>query len=128
MSAPGPGWAIRWAVLLLLCSAWLALGTRFVGRLWTVAGPSMQPTLEQGDRVIVDRWTFRHRAPRVGEVVVLLVPGQLGAAAVKRVTAVDTSGQTLEVLGDNRDLSLDSRSFGRVPRDQVLGRVVWRLR
>ena len=34
---------------------------------------------------------------------------------------------TFFVLGSNRDLSVDSRSFGPIPRDRILGKVVAKL-
>jgi nickel-type superoxide dismutase maturation protease len=113
-------------LLFVVAGLWLALGARFVGGVWVVAGHSMQPTLEPGDWVLVDRWTFRHRAPRAGEVVLLLVPDS-PAPAVKRVTRAVPAGNAFEVRGDNPAVSLDSRTFGAVPAGSILGRVAWRL-
>lgn len=107
-------------------------------RLVTVVGRSMAPTLEAGDRVLV-RVT---RRPAAGDVIVFRTPTSgLGLDwMVKRVTAVaghqvppEISGpQTvvpvgnLVVRGDNPE-SQDSRHFGFVPVDTVLGVVVKRL-
>jgi len=114
--------------------------TRWLMIPWVVAGPSMEPTLEEGDRVLVDLITLRRRLPVTGEIVVLSGPG--GEDLVKRIAREPYPGETpypastltpdspLEpsypVLGDNRDRSLDSRTFGRVPRHHIRGRVVWR--
>ncbi|MFW3170917.1 signal peptidase I, partial [Geodermatophilus sp. CPCC 206100] len=40
---------------------------------------------------------------------------------------VDVPEDTLFLLSDNRDRSLDSRSFGPVPVDSMVGTVSWRL-
>ncbi len=100
------------------------LATEFLARPWVVVGPSMEPTLFAGDRVLVDRWTFRHRAPRVGELVLVL--GQTEGMLVKRIVTADPGDDRFRVLGDNLAVSHDSRHFGPVGRDRVRGRVVWR--
>jgi signal peptidase I len=110
-----------------------------------VRGSSMRPTLLPGDRLLLNklayglrlpgttRWLLRWGAPRRGDVVVLLMPGD-GRSLVKRVVAVP--GDTLEVdgaplrvpegsyfvMGDNRGESCDSRAFGCVEAGHVLGR------
>ena len=114
--------------------------TRWVVIPWVVSGPSMEPTLSEGDRVLVDLWSLRSRSPRPGEIVVCAGPGD--EDLVKRVarepypgndpypSPVLTTSSPLEpsfvVLGDNPDHSLDSRSFGRVPQHRIRGRVAWR--
>jgi nickel-type superoxide dismutase maturation protease len=116
---------------VVLALALVALGvwgvTRFVAVPWVVHGDSMLPTLRPGDRVMVDLWSYRSRDPRPGEVALLHGPGEV--AIVKRIAPPDRAGSDetgFIVLGDNPDASLDSRSFGAVPRDRFRGRVVWR--
>jgi signal peptidase I len=48
----------------------------------------MHPTLQPGDRLLVDPRAFRARLPAVGEVVVLTDPADPGRWLVKRVAAV----------------------------------------
>lgn len=43
---------------------------RFVGQRTKVQGPSMQPTLAEGDNLIVDKISYRFRNPRRFEVIV----------------------------------------------------------
>jgi nickel-type superoxide dismutase maturation protease len=85
-----------------------------------VAGPSMEPTLHEGD------WILARRDGRagVGDLVVLAHPSRPGMLIVKRVQRVDDDGYW--VLGDAPAASTDSRHFGPVP--EVVGRVVWRVR
>lgn len=90
-----------------------------------VRGRSMQPLLEPGDRLLVDRWTFRQRAPRAGEVVLVLADGD--RPLVKRVTrAPERIAGEIWVEGDNASASDDSRRFGALPARSVRGRVVFR--
>ena len=114
--------------------------TRWVAIPWVVLGPSMEPTLRDGDRVLVDLRTLRGRLPRPGDIVVVSGPGD--EDLVKRVgrepypgndpypipmVAADSPLEpTFVGLGDNPAESLDSRAFGRLPRHRIRGRVVWR--
>ncbi|MGH8868899.1 MAG: nickel-type superoxide dismutase maturation protease [Actinomycetes bacterium] len=90
-----------------------------------VSGPSMLPALSPGDWLLV-RWGARVRP---GDVVVLRRPDRADLLVVKR--AVRRLDRGWWVAGDNPGASDDSRTFGVVPVDQVLGRVLcryWPLR
>lgn len=100
-----------------------------------VLGKSMLPTFEEGDRVLAlaPRLTRplspRRRRLRTGDVVVIADPRQpgrsgVGPAFLKRVCAAYADG--IEVRGDNPEASTDSRHFGPVPWEAVLGIVVYR--
>ncbi|WP_051415861.1 S26 family signal peptidase [Nocardiopsis sp. CNT312] len=117
-----------------------------------VVGRSMEPTFRHGERVLVRR--VRARRLRVGDVAVLGQPGHdvlahpdelLGSAppwVLKRVAALpgdpvpdgipgEPGGTVppdhLVVLGDNTGRSTDSRVWGPVPGDRVLGIVRRRM-
>jgi signal peptidase I len=49
---------------------------------------SMTPTLEPGDRLLVDDRAYHDRVPRRGEIVVLVDPQEPGRWLIKRVAAV----------------------------------------
>ncbi len=59
-------------------------------------GPSMQPNLYRGDRMITEKVSYRFHAPRRGDVVVVDRPGN-EVNLVKRVVALE--GETVEVRG-----------------------------
>lgn len=85
-----------------------------------VTGESMVPTLEPGDRVVV----FRGGRPRIGDIVACRDPRDPNRTMVKRVAAGD--GQVYTVLGDNSDASTDSRHFGLIDANSIIGRLVFR--
>jgi nickel-type superoxide dismutase maturation protease len=95
---------------------WLGRRERFV-----VRGDSMEPSLEDGDEVLVNPRAFARRRPDVGDVVLFVHPIQSDVRAIKRVAEVRESG--LWLLGDNPPSSSDSRTYGVVPDRKLLGRV-----
>jgi signal peptidase I len=119
-----------------------ALGARTVLLAVHVIGHSMAPTLLAGQRVLVLRSGYGRR-PRCGDVVVCRLPGAVGGARsdsaspllIKRAIAVagdpmpgggPVPAGHLFVVGDHPD-SRDSRHFGPIPVDAVVGRVIGRL-
>lgn len=99
----------------------------FPFRRFRVEDDSMRPTLAPGDFVLVNRWAYRFRPPARGDVVVVRDPETPERFLVKRVS--QAAGPTsIRLAGDNEALSRDSRSFGPVPRDRIVGKVWLRLR
>ena len=99
--------------LVVLLGATAALVVR--RSLVAVRGPSMEPTLWPGDRLVtvpaVAGWL------RVGQVVVLDDPEDASHRIIKRIVAV--AGDHVEVRGDDPQRSTDGRRWGPVPRDAV---------
>jgi signal peptidase I len=129
----------------------------FLAQATVVFGRSMEPNLSPGQRLIVEKFSYRVRAPLRTDIVVVDLP-HLDDMLVKRV--VGLPGETIAVrqglvyvngaplmepfahgvdratmaplrlganeyfvLGDNRGDSNDSRYFGAVPRERIVGRV-----
>ena len=85
-------------------------------------GTSMNPTLKDGEVVLVDR---EADDIEVGDIVIARHPiGQNEIA--KRVARINERGHYF-LIGDNPDESEDSRDFGAVTRDYIKGKVVARL-
>jgi signal peptidase I len=59
-------------------------------------GPSMQPNLYAGYRVMTEKISYRFRPPQRGDIVVVILPSD-EPALIKRVMA--TEGETVEVRG-----------------------------
>lgn len=85
-----------------------------------VAGDSMFPAFLPGDRLVACRGV----PLRAGRVVALRDPRDGSRLLVKRIAAVSEAG--LDVRGDNTAASTDSRTFGPVPADRIVGTVVYR--
>jgi nickel-type superoxide dismutase maturation protease len=111
---------VRAVALATLAAALTVVAVLLRPRRVVVTGPSMEPTLAPGDRLLVLRAT----KVRAGDVVAVRDPADHRRLLVKRVSAVIADG--IVVRGDNPRASTDSRMFGPVPRHAVVGRVVRR--
>jgi len=120
----------RWGPLLWLVVASVGLLTAaryHPFRRVEVVGSSMVPALLPGDRLVVVRLPWRSPfRPGPGQVVALRDPRRPDRILIKRVRSVDPGLGTLEVEGDSRQFSTDSRTFGPVSRTAVIGTAVYR--
>jgi len=150
----------------------------FIVQPQVVDGLSMYPNLDDGDRLLVEKVTYRLREPKRGEVIVFNEPEKKESDFIKRLIGLpgesiliennkiiifneknpkgfevmqdrflseemkkSTSGQGnflkegLKVkiptdkyvfLGDNRKKSYDSRYFGFVDKDDIVGKATYR--
>lgn len=83
-----------------------------------VRGRSMQPTLYDGDQLLV---RHGHR-PRPGRLAVVRLPG--GPLSVKRLAFRDVEGWWVE--RDNAAEGVDSWQVGAIPAADVVAVVLWR--
>lgn len=165
------GWrSWRENVILIAIALGLALFIRsFIAEPRLIPSESMFPTLLTGDRLVVEKVSYRFHPPKTGDIVVFQSPEELQRrgypktqAFIKRVigtpgTVVNISagkvylnGQPLSedyiaeppnqpfppiqvpageyfVMGDNRNNSNDSRYWGFVPQDYIIGRATFRF-
>lgn len=130
----------------------------FVMGLQQVIGPSMNPTLNEGDIIITNKFIYRFKLIERNDVVVISqdekymikrivgLPGETveyqnndvlinGKAYKETFTNSETEDFTIQdlgydvipedmylVLGDNRENSLDSRTFGLISKNQIIGK------
>ena len=152
---------IREIVQVLFPALILALTIHlFLAQATIVFGRSMEPSLFERQRLIIDKITYYFRAPDRNDIVVIKRP-EMDELLVKRI--IGLPGEKVEirdgyvfingnrlpepfphgqypqnipaytlgpveyyVLGDNRGNSNDSRAFGPVLREDILGRVWFR--
>jgi signal peptidase I len=105
----------------------------------------MRPTIN-GEFVLVNNfiYTVLRKKPLKGEVVTSLTPDgsfklvckRIGAIEGETVEYVNSEGKTMTevvplghvwLLGDNPDLSIDSRSYGPVKTENIRGQVLLTL-
>jgi len=163
--------AIEWIVLVVSALTIALLIKTFLFQAFVIPTPSMVPTLKPGDRILVNKISYKLHDVNRGDVVVFSAPpGQETDGVkdlVKRVIALPgetieardgtvvidgraleepyvneecagpVSGQALPkqeippehvfVMGDNRCGSKDSRIFGAIPTDTIIGRAFVRI-
>ena len=102
-------------VVLVTAALWRSV------RRFEVTGSSMAPALLAGDRLVVVGLPWLPQPwPEPGAVIAVRDPRLPSRILIKRVAAVDRRHGTLEVVGDRRAASTDSRTFG--PVSTILGR------
>ena len=92
----------------------------------------MSPTLVPGDCLYIDPGEYRERPPTRGDIIVTCDPTLPSRHLVKRVAFVagevvpphgaKLSPGTVYLLGDALEESRDSREFGPVPVELLVGR------
>lgn len=126
----------------------------FVFDIYQVNGDSMSPYLKSGDIILVEKLSYKFSNPKGDDVVVIkndeIIVKRIAASegdiieykdnnfyvnGVLKVSSIPIEGDKKDsippdyyyVLGDNKDLSLDSRSFGPVHRKSILGKYIFRI-
>ncbi len=94
----------------------LLIGSR---RHCRVVGNSMRPAINKGDLIIYIPFKDQKDLLTEGLVVVLKHPIEKENLIVKRISKIDCS--EIEVLGDNESISIDSRQFGKIHKNQIQG-------
>lgn len=129
--------------IILVIVAILFIARAFVVDFAIVQGRSMLPSLESSDLVLVFKaaygirnplggYFFRWGSPREGELVAALRP-DIPTLVIKRVGRImpaqnrglpGVEGDSYFLMGDNKYESLDSRDYGPVPMNNIVGRAL----
>ena len=113
-------------------------------RLWIaqpfiVSGASMEPTFQNGDYLIVDELSYNFEQPQKNDVVIFRYPLDPSKYFIKRIEGlpgekIKTNGREITlktgeyfVMGDNRGASSDSRVWGPLKENFIVGRAFVRL-
>jgi signal peptidase I len=153
--------SLVWAVILALFIR------TFIMAPFKIPSGSMRPTLVEGDRILVNKFLYRFREPKTGEIIVFRYPDNTRRPFIKRLVAqggdsveirdgrILVNGEPLDgtgifsrnfyynqgqygqerqaidvpegsffVLGDNSSSSHDSRFWGFVPKELLIGRAM----
>jgi signal peptidase I len=88
---------IYWALIVLLVPLFTWAFSHYGVALSVVNGTSMQPTLQNGDRLLVNKFMLLLRSPSVGDVITFRDPSDRTRFLVKRVIGVP--GDVIEIRG-----------------------------
>jgi signal peptidase I len=81
----------------------------------------MEPLIKNGNTVLVSNIFYLFKNPKVGDVVAF--KNLNGKILIKRITKKENKKFFIE--GDNKKDSLDSKSFGMISGDKILGKVIY---
>jgi len=151
------GMVIEVVIIVAAAFAIAMLVQAFIVKPFTIHQISMQPTLQERDRILLNRLSYHFRDPDRGDVVVFHSPMVEGEDLVKRVIGVPNDRVAVKdgdlyingvlqeesyvlereildedqevlvpeghvfVMGDNRNNSGDSRFFGPIEIDSIIG-------
>ena len=87
---------VAWFKTLFSAAIYATLIVTFGFQVARVEGQSMAPTLEDQDRLIVNKFVYRVSAPRRGDIVMLYYPLNPDKSFVKRVIAEE--GDTVRIV------------------------------
>ena len=87
---------IAWFKTLASAAVYATLIVTFGFQVARVEGLSMAPTLEDQDRLIVNKFIYRVSSPRKGDIVMLYYPVDPNKSFVKRVIAEE--GDTVQIV------------------------------
>ena len=93
-------------------------------RMIKVTGESLSPLFHEGDYVLITTIPFVVNKIKAGDMVVFQHPSY--GTLIKQVERADREQGTLSVIGINPN-SVDSRRFGPIRRQDVIGRVIWHI-
>ncbi|CAI5445757.1 unnamed protein product [Caenorhabditis angaria] len=114
--------------------------SQYVGELVICSGPSMYPTIQDGDLVLAERFSIKAKNVQKGDIVGCLSPQKPDELLCKRIVAKEGDPVESDFLpngrvprghvflrGDNSRLSTDSRHYGPVPEGLVQIRLTFRI-
>ncbi len=133
----------------------------FLFQFFVIPTGSMEPTLTEGDMIVVNKIVFRFAKPQRGDVTVFKYPVDPKRVFVKRLIGLPgevvqikestlyINGRVVEqpylpkglryqdfgpvrvsngsyfMMGDNRNNSQDSRFWGTLPRENIIGKAIF---
>lgn len=93
-------------------------------KLLKISGESLTPEYQNGDFVVISKIPFLFAPPSAGDLIAFHQPGY--GLLIKRIQQIAPDGSIM-AIGTHPE-SIDSRVFGSVRREAVLGKVVWHIK
>jgi len=89
---------VREVIETIVLTLLMFLVIRFAVQNFNVEGTSMEPSLHNGELILVDKWTYLFHPPQRGDVIVFVAPPQPSLDYVKRIIGVP--GDRITVKGN----------------------------
>lgn len=83
---------------------------------------SMEPFISSGDVILVNRFSYLFKNPKIGDVVVVKNNSEK-KYLIKRIQRIRE--KTYFVVGDNKKQSIDSRNFGWITKKDIVGKLLY---
>ena len=88
-----------------------------------IVDKSMEPEFKEGDFVVASSISYMFRKPKGGDIIILKHPENKKMILIKKIEQDLENGKYM-VIGNNKELSTDSRKFGPVDREDIIGEVI----
>ncbi|MEK7516936.1 MAG: S26 family signal peptidase [Patescibacteria group bacterium] len=89
---------------------------------FVIHGHSMEPTIKNGQTVLVSSIPYLFSKPKIGDIVAF---GKEGRVFIKRIARIENGKYFMR--GDNSRDSIDSRQIGWIGKKEIVGRVIYYL-
>lgn len=80
---------IEWIEAIVIAVLLALVIKTFVIEIFQVEGHSMYPTLEDGERLVVNKFIYRFKKPQRGDIIIFKYPADPDYDYIKRVIAVE---------------------------------------
>ena len=88
-----------------------------------IIGHSMQPQIKNGESVLISSIPYLFKTPQINDIVAFKDNNE--KTLIKRIKKIQNGKYFVE--GDNKNDSLDSRKFGSISRNKIIGEVIFKL-
>ena len=82
----------------------------------------MTPRIKNGETVLVSSIFYWFKNTQIDDIVAVVNEGKV---FIKRITMTSDGKYFLE--GDNKEDSLDSRKFGFITKEKIIGKVIYKF-
>lgn len=90
---------------------------------YKISGHSMEPIFKNGDTILVSGLLYLFKNPKINDIVAFKEKN--GKILVKRIKEIKDG--KFFACGDNKKDSLDSKDFGFISKEFIIGKLIYKL-